>query len=224
LFYACRWDRTELAKELLRRGSKLTDDVLCGPVKHANVELLKILIAKKANLNCVFRKNVEGSQMWPDGETLLGYAIHMISHVEFELGTRNAVLDYPATIAELLIKAGANVNQPSNWWRVTRVRSEYVGHIQPTPPIRIAGSRGLEGMMKLLWKSGAKGTLQEAMADCSLERAAYRNSPAIVKLLIKAGADVNAAGEETGKRPIEIAREKGHTAVLEILKRAGAKE
>lgn len=218
LFYAARWNRTELAMELVRRRSNLPQDVLCGPVSRSNLKLLRFLIANGADPNAVFSRIREGKKYWPEGETLLGFSIRRIYKLYSKLA--GCEMEYPAAIAELLIKAGADVNKPSKsiCWHNGILTA------RPIPPLRIAGGKGLERIMNLLWKAGAKGTIQEAMADCTLERAAYRHSPAIVRLLIKAGADVNEVGRESGKRPIELAREKGDTEIVQLLKMAGAKD
>ncbi|HEV2329034.1 MAG TPA: hypothetical protein VGY56_09635, partial [Verrucomicrobiae bacterium] len=47
---------------------------------------------------------------------------------------------------------------------------------------------------------------------------------AVVRLLIKAGVDVNEVGKESGKRAIELAREKGNCEIIKILKDAGARD
>jgi len=210
LYHALRGDEVETAKELLRQGAELTHDVLAPPILNANVEMLRALIAKGANVNLSFR--IEGGKKASSKQTPLGYAISSV-------GT----LDYPVEIIELLIEAGADVNAPSNWW-VRRTRNgKPLLDVQPVPPLRIAAGRGREDIMELLWKAGAKGTLKEALEGCSLESASFRGNLPVVKLLIKAGVDVNAPGHE-GKRPIEYARLGGHREIVDLLKEAGAKE
>ena len=53
--------------------------------------------------------------------------------------------------------------------------------------------------------------------------AAYMGHTEIVKVLIYAGADVNAK-KKSGKTALMCAESKSHTEIVEILKQAGAKE
>ena len=53
--------------------------------------------------------------------------------------------------------------------------------------------------------------------------AALRGYPGTAKLLLDAGADVNAK-DARGETPLMHAMERNHTEVIEILKTAGAKE
>jgi len=222
LFHALLSDEVEVAKHLLTVGSQLTKDVLTGPVANGNAELVRLLISKGADVNCVFRKDPRAKK-GPSKETLLGYAISHTSRQELQLRGRTITIDYPVEVAELLIEAGADVNRPSPWFVATKMgRKEAIG-VRPVSPLRIAGSKGLEHIMELLWKAGAKGTLKDALVDCSVEKAAFRNDIPVLKLLIKAGADLNARGYQC-KTSIELAREAGNAEVVEILRRAGANE
>jgi ankyrin repeat protein len=211
LWRAVRYNHTEVAKELLRRGSRLVDDILSGPVFRRNVELAKLLIAKGANVNCVFR-NPEKDRIWPDGKTVLGYAIEWVG-----------ILDYPMKMIELLLKAGADPNQPSKWYYLRKSGKKEGPDVGLVTPLRIAAGRGLEEVMNLLWKAGAKESLQEAMSGWSLDRACFHGETTVVKLLIKAGADVNQPGFG-GKTPLQFAREKGHTEIIKLLEKAGARD
>ncbi len=77
--------------------------------------------------------------------------------------------------------------------------------------------------MKLLWDVGARGTIFDALADWSLERAIFCGNAHVAKMLIEAGIDPNARGAETRKRPMELAREVGNREILEALKGVGAR-
>jgi hypothetical protein len=150
LFWALRWDKVESAKVLLRRGSKITEDVLCGPVKNGNAALVKMLITKGANPNAVFLR-FDGDELWPNGETLLGYAV-----------TVAGILDYPTEIIRLLVNAGANVNEPTEWF-VRHGNGTHEREKGPVVPLHIAARRRMEDVMRLLWEAGAKETLQDVV-------------------------------------------------------------
>ena len=73
-------------------------------------------------------------------------------------------------------------------------------------------------------KAGAKGGVLDALVDCSLERAIHAGNVELVKLLITHRRCLDEVGVETGKRPLELARERGHTIIANLLKKAGAHE
>ncbi len=154
LFWGLRWDRTASALELLRSGSPITDDVLCGPVRSGNTLLVEELINKQANPNAMFRR-FDGDELWPDGETLLGFAVSVAG-----------ILEYPQKIIDLLVHAGANVNQPTQWFAPHRQGANGLRCYEAVTPLQVAAIRGMPDVMKLLWKAGAKQSLREAMA-CS---------------------------------------------------------
>jgi uncharacterized protein len=54
-----------------------------------------------------------------------------------------------------------------------------------------------------------------------LHYAAYNNLPDVARLLLERGADAHAQTSE-GKTPLDMAREKGNTELIEILQRTGA--
>ena len=52
--------------------------------------------------------------------------------------------------------------------------------------------------------------------------AAHHGSPAVVKLLLEKGADVNAANKK-GATALKLAQQKKHAEIVKMLKAAGAK-
>lgn len=211
IFHALKANNQDIAKLLFLKGCDLTDDILCTAVRRGNVKMTKWLISKGAKANCRFGR-FDHDRWWPEGGTLLGYAI------------KNAGLnEYPVKIAELLIKSGADVNQLHPWHELRRSGGKEIGCDIMASPVRIAAERQQEGIMKLLWEFGATATLREAVAGLTLERAAWYDLRVTTKLLIRSGADVNAPGRESGKRPLELAKEKRHLEVIAMLEEAGAR-
>lgn len=199
LFYALYFDKPDVAKELIQRGGKLTGDAIGGPVYHGNLELVKLLIKKKASVDCVFR-SFEPKGLFIDGETPLGCAVSKVGQ-----------FDYPIEIIETLLRAGAKVDQPSAYFGET------------LPPICIAAGRGLEGIVQLLQKAGSELALKDALVGWTLEKACFIGRIGLVKLLLKSGAEINAPGFQ-GKMPLQIAHERGHEEIVKLLKQSGAKE
>ncbi len=198
LFRALYWNRVDVAKELLKRGSQLTEDALGGPVHHGNTGLVRLLIAKKAEVNCVLR-GFEDRGLFQDGETLLGCAV-----------SRIGLQGFPIQIVQILIRAGANVNQPSRWQ----------GSL--VPPLVIAVGRGDLKVIEVIRRAGALMSVQEALekSGWTLEKACFRGEKGVVKLFIQAGLELDGRGYE-GKQPIELARLKGHNEIVRMLRGAG---
>jgi ankyrin repeat protein len=133
-----------------------------------------------------------------DGLTLLGFAAHF--------GKKEVV--------KLLLENGADVNAISHS-QVSYIPSNTALHAA------IAGERSLE-VIQLLLAHRANTTIMDSNGHTSLHVAAFHmNSTQIVGLLLKHGADVNAKSDD-GVYAIDLAREQGHTAVIDVLREHGA--
>ncbi|MCE9524905.1 MAG: ankyrin repeat domain-containing protein [Planctomycetales bacterium] len=89
-----------------------------------------------------------------------------------------------------------------------------------------AAVRGPASAVKLLLKYKADPTSASGFAGYTpLMGAAYSENldPEIVTMLLESGADVKAKAL-TGDTALSLARKRGHTAVVELLEKAGAKE
>src|SRR5207244_3753007 len=53
LWWASAWVRSKVIGELVRRGAKLPDDVLMGPVDAGDVKTVRLLVRRGANVNCI---------------------------------------------------------------------------------------------------------------------------------------------------------------------------
>lgn len=106
--------------------------------------------------------------------------------------------------ARLLVARGADVNIPSRWGG---------------PPIFMAAWQGHTSIIILLLANGANPNSQ-FNTDTALHKAAERGCLDCVKLLVKAGADVNANNQKR-EPPIHFAAKKGHSAVADYLRGNG---
>lgn len=133
-----------------------------------------------------------------DGLTLLGFAAH------FGQGE----------VVKLLLENGADVNAVSHS-KVSYIPSNTALHAA------IAGERSLE-VIQLLLAHRAKPGIMDSNGHTSLHVTAFhKDSTQIIGLLIEHGADVNAMSED-GVYAIDLAKEQGHTAVIDLLREHGA--
>ena len=86
----------------------------------------------------------------------------------------------------------------------------------------LAVSSGHLGIINTLLSVGADVNAKRSNGYTALMVAADNFDPAPVKLLIAAGADVNAKNK-FGESALTLARKQGHTEVIAVLKRAGAR-
>ena len=151
LWYAANRGRNTLIRDLVVRGAQLPDDVLMGPVHDGDVDLVRFLIRRGANVNCV-ATFTRYSYKFPQKQVLLTVAIENISWREILERTVAKIRDsktakwraeHPAgppngdleAIPVMLIKAGANVN------RLAFEYSIYEGYIRTI--LGLAACRGL---------------------------------------------------------------------------------
>ena len=109
--------------------------------------------------------------------------------------------------AKSLIEGGANVNK----------RTPY-----GTTPLDRAINAGLTDIVKLLLDTGAYVNSKDNWDWTPLHSAVYKNKD-MVELLLAKGANVNAQDGDN-RTPLWYAKQQGHTEIVELLKKYGAKE
>jgi uncharacterized protein len=144
-------------------------------------------------------------------------------------------------IAEVLLKAGADVNQLDGEGGTLLYRAAYKGskdtvelllkyganvnkgHIFGYTPLGDAASAGYKDIVELLIHHGANVNIANEYGYTDLHRAASTGKKNIVELLLKAGADVNAASYDNGTTPLDEASCSNHQDIVKLLLKHGAK-
>lgn len=139
--------------------------------------------------------------------------------------TYNILFHTPAVFAEsafwgnltymrMTYSLGADVNAPG-----CRYRSCY-------PPLIVAALSGESAAVQFLLERGADVNAKTNGGTTALMCAAMHGDVELVRLLISHGADVNADRDVEADDPddtaLKLAKFRGHTRVVEILRQAGA--
>jgi hypothetical protein len=89
-------------------------------------------------------------------------------------------------------------------------------------PLELAAQKGNNSIVELLLDRGTGDDTESR--NGALIWAVYEGHKDVVELLIKSGADVNAKGGQGNRTPLDLANQRNHTAIAELLKKHGAKE
>lgn len=160
-----------------------------------DVRIMRLLLAKGADIES---RNVKG-------ETPLIQAS----------GSRRA------EAVRLLLEKHADVNVATAWY--PSVRNGQIELLKLTA-LHQAAFDGQLDMVSDLLRAGARANAQDSRGVAALTFAVSSDhaNPEVVRALIDAGADVNAAAK-TGETPLDWAAKFGHPEIIAMLKKAGAK-
>jgi uncharacterized protein len=200
LWHAAYWTRADLIRDLVRRGARLPDDVLMGPVYEGDLDTIRFLIRRGANVNCV-ASYTRYSSKFPQKEVLLSVAI-------FKTGITR--LGYPEAIPIALVKAGAEVN------RLALTYSIYEGFIHSV--LGLAADNGLVKTVKAMLAAGADANFKDTWGGTALIYAARSGRRDVVRVLLRAGADPDTKRRD-GHMAASIARAGGFTELADELER-----
>ncbi len=106
-------------------------------------------------------------------------------------------------VAEYLIKAGANINSPSN----NKLKAA---------PIQSAAAGGHRQIVKMLLENGADPNIREQAGHTPLHAAAQNGDEELIRILLFGGADINLRSED-GKTPLDLAIAEGHEKATLLL-------
>jgi ankyrin repeat protein len=107
--------------------------------------------------------------------------------------------------AEYLVRAGAQVNNPSN------------NELSVTP-LQSAAAGNHASIVRMLLKNGANPNVRERNGFSPLHAAAENGNTEIIHLLLFAGADLQARSDD-GRLPLDLATAKGQKQAVDLLKR-----
>lgn len=222
LIAAVTYNRIEFVKELVKAGADVNKANSIGwtPLIYAAIRrragIAKILLAAEANVD---QENMDGST------ALL-------------IAARGADL----AMVEMLLEAGANLHHKDKRGRTAFLLSAEGGQAATMKMLlsmgfdpnsysngrytALVGASRHPEMLKMLLSAGAKVNLQIPIGGgqsmTALEVAAQNGWTESVKILIEAGADPNLY-YTPGVLPLDKALRANYTEIIELLKRAGAK-
>ena len=217
LHIACRYPKRALVRLLLDYGAYIDpkDPLDQTPLYLASVggfaSIVKLLLEEGARPNVII--SGRRTALYKSGgndrsdvvELLLRYGADPdLGYGRFgETKIYNAAWYNQLDAVELLLRFGADVNI-----RNRKIMESYKG----------VGEKVFHGILSGLSKEHA---IMNAWGKGALHAAAYQGHEDIVQVLLSAGADLEAAGND-GTTPLYLAAQQKHKGVVQVLLRAGA--
>ncbi len=96
------------------------------------------------------------------------------------------------------------------------------GNMNGGTPLMIASFKGHSGAVRILLKKGANVSIPADYGLTALHISAKQGHLAVSRMLVEAGADLEAATSDLGDTPLHMAAERGHHEVMSMLIEAGA--
>jgi ankyrin repeat protein len=198
---AKRNGNADLVRLLLEKGADTTtadNTTLITAALSGDVEIIRLLIEKGANVNSIAPRL---------GETPLHYAAAS-GNVE---------------AARLLLAKGANPNAALRNVTALRGGSSLDTGIGKQTPLMWAAPTGSPELIQALVDAGAKVNAQDirGMSPLMLAVASENQDLAVVRFLLRSGADVNARSAR-GETALDWAKKFGSRPVIAALQKAGA--
>ena len=181
LWHAARWCRANVIRELVKRGASLPDDVLMGPVHQKDEKTVRFLVERGANVNCVARYTGGGGWFHPR-QILLTTAIGQ-----------------PESIAIMLIRAGARVNQ--------LILAEPFAGTQNRSILGLAAYLGLLKTVRAMIAAGADVNMRDNSGGTALMDALAGGHLSVAMTLLNAGARADVRAND-GRTPASVANER----------------
>jgi ankyrin repeat protein len=212
LHYAVEKGHTDIVELLITGGANVNarDRASRTPLHYAaekgHKKIVELLLAHEADVNAGANYNQTAAEMamWNDHNEIVQLLISKgadISPLQMAIYLKDEVK------AKSLIEGGADVNK----------RTPY-----GTTPLNRAINAGLTDIVRLLLDTGAYVNSKDNWDWTPLHSAVYKNKD-MVELLLAKGANVNAKDGDN-RTPLWYAEKQGHTEIVELLKKYGAKE
>jgi len=221
-------ENTEIVKFLVSKGADVNAETIYGdtPLTEAvdseNVEVTKFLVSQGANVNA---KNAQLAPLYTAAWR------YKDADVVKYLVSKGADVNTPTRVGKWYPLHGANKNIEAAEFLVSKGAEVNVKNYRGETPLHTAVERGNNDVVKLFISIGADVNAKIDDRDVAgrgytpLHFAAEKGNIEAVKILVSNGADVNAKvryflwSPFTEKRgtPLDIAKDKGHTAVVEYL-------
>jgi ankyrin repeat protein len=185
LWWAAALCKTSVIRELIRRGATLPEDVLMGPVSAGDMETVRLLVRRGANVNCV------ASEYSPVGHLNIKQVL-----LSAALGVA-AVGPQVEAIPIMLIRAGAQVNR--------RVLPRPFPGRQDRSMLGLAAYLGLCRTVQAMIAAGADVSLRDNRGRTALFDAVEQGHLSVARELLRAGARTDIK-DSTGLTALEALR------------------